>query len=374
MKKILGISLVAMMAVTSARADIASKAYVDVSAAGNVVSPANTAGENIAALDAAIGELPEGSNVMAQITSAGSAIKSVKVNGSGLTPDGSGAVNVTVAEGATNGTVAVNGSDVAVHGLGSAAYTATTAYDAAGTASGLVGNLGTREVEGQQVAYPDVKTYVDEKVTAASSSASSAIDALELSTVGNGTSQVILTVGQVDGQVSATAGQITDDFIASNAGIAPSKIATDANNRFVTDTEKTGWSGKQNALGGTGNESKAVTTDSNGAVSYTDIDTTVTQGSSHLVTSGAVQTAVANAQTAAVSGLDLTNTAASGQVVIGVAQTDGQLSATMGDPLTTAGYSDVTAGTEGQGTYVLTKVVGANNQVSYAWEHIAARN
>ena len=41
----------------------------------------------------------------------------------------------SVAEGATNGTVAVDGTDVAVHGLGSAAYTATTAYDPAGSAS-----------------------------------------------------------------------------------------------------------------------------------------------------------------------------------------------------------------------------------------------
>lgn len=62
-------------------------------------------------------------------------IESVKVNGSALTPDGNRAVNVTVAEGATNGTVAVNGSDVAVHGLGTAAYTASSDYDAAGSAA-----------------------------------------------------------------------------------------------------------------------------------------------------------------------------------------------------------------------------------------------
>lgn len=39
----------------------------------------------------------------------------------------------TLATGSTNGTVSFNGKDVAVKGLGSAAYTATTAYDAAGT-------------------------------------------------------------------------------------------------------------------------------------------------------------------------------------------------------------------------------------------------
>jgi hypothetical protein len=68
-------------------------------------------------------------------------IESVEVNGSALTPDANKAVNVTVAEGATDGTIAVNGTDVAVHGLGSAAYTASTAYDAAGTASGLINAL-----------------------------------------------------------------------------------------------------------------------------------------------------------------------------------------------------------------------------------------
>ena len=68
-------------------------------------------------------------------------IEGVKVNGSALTPDGNKAVNVTVAEGATNGTFAVNGTDVAVHGLGSAAYTASTAYEAAGSISTAIGAL-----------------------------------------------------------------------------------------------------------------------------------------------------------------------------------------------------------------------------------------
>lgn len=42
-----------------------------------------------------------------------------------------------ITEGATNGTIAVNGTDVAVHGLGTAAYTATTAYDASGQAQAV---------------------------------------------------------------------------------------------------------------------------------------------------------------------------------------------------------------------------------------------
>ena len=46
----------------------------------------------------------------------------------------------TVAEGTENGTILVDGESVAVHGLGSAAYTASTAYDAAGSALAAEGN------------------------------------------------------------------------------------------------------------------------------------------------------------------------------------------------------------------------------------------
>lgn len=70
-------------------------------------------------------------------------LEGVQVNSSDLTIDANKKVNVTVAEGSTNGTVAVNGSDIAVHGLGSAAYTASTAYDAAGTAAAAVAALDT---------------------------------------------------------------------------------------------------------------------------------------------------------------------------------------------------------------------------------------
>ena len=68
-------------------------------------------------------------------------IDTVKVNGSALTPDGNKAVDVTVTTGTANGTVKVNGSDVAVKGLKSAAFTESTAYDAAGSAAEVQNNL-----------------------------------------------------------------------------------------------------------------------------------------------------------------------------------------------------------------------------------------
>lgn len=67
-------------------------------------------------------------------------IDTVKVNGTALTPDANKAVDVKVEESTNNGKIKVNGSDVAVHGLGTAAYTATTAYDANGAAAAVLGS------------------------------------------------------------------------------------------------------------------------------------------------------------------------------------------------------------------------------------------
>ena len=59
-----------------------------------------------------------------------------------------------IAEGATNGSIAVKGTNVKVHGLGSAAYTAATAYDAAGTATSKANK-----------ALTDAKAYTDTALT-----------------------------------------------------------------------------------------------------------------------------------------------------------------------------------------------------------------
>lgn len=49
----------------------------------------------------------------------------------------------SITTGSANGTISVGGSDVSVKGLGSAAYTASTAYDAAGAATNAVNALDT---------------------------------------------------------------------------------------------------------------------------------------------------------------------------------------------------------------------------------------
>lgn len=63
----------------------------------------------------------------------------------------------TLTEGSSNGTVSFNGTDVSVHGLGSAAYTESSAYDAAGSA-----NTAKEEANSytdQQIAAKLASTY-----------------------------------------------------------------------------------------------------------------------------------------------------------------------------------------------------------------------
>lgn len=62
------------------------------------------------------------SSVQAALTAAGTALQASDIT-----------------EGATDGTIAVDGTDVPVHGLDSAAYAATTDFDAAGSAAAVLG-------------------------------------------------------------------------------------------------------------------------------------------------------------------------------------------------------------------------------------------
>ena len=72
---------------------------------------------------------------------------------------------MSVTEGSTNGTLDVDGTDVPVHGLGSAAYTASTAYDASGAAAtakseviGTSGDAASADTINGAKAYADAST------------------------------------------------------------------------------------------------------------------------------------------------------------------------------------------------------------------------
>ena len=115
----------------------------------------------------------------------------------------------TLVEGSTNGTVAFNGEDVAVHGLGSAAYTESSAYDAAGAASGVQTTLtGTASDASSANTIYGAKKYADEKATAAQTAAEGHADdliaALDNDGQTAGTGEVISAVSQADGVISVS--------------------------------------------------------------------------------------------------------------------------------------------------------------------------
>lgn len=85
----------------------------------------------------------------------------------------------SITSGATNGSIAVGGTDVAVKGLGSAAYVATTAFDAAGVAESKVNALSAGQVTTNKNNIASLRTDVDNlKSTTYVSITTEEIDAL----------------------------------------------------------------------------------------------------------------------------------------------------------------------------------------------------
>ena len=149
MKKILAVSLVAMMAVSTARADIASTAYVQ----GAVGAEKALRVEEDGKLQTQINDIKAGTSIAngaigsAQIATG--AVNSDEIAANAVTTAKIADKNVTfgkleqgvqdslaladsavqsVTTGTGNGTIAVDGEDVAVKGLGSAAFTESGAY------------------------------------------------------------------------------------------------------------------------------------------------------------------------------------------------------------------------------------------------------
>ena len=124
----------------------------------------------------------------------------------------------TLAEGSTNGTVAFNGEDVPVHGLGSAAYTESSAYDAAGAAAGIQTTLtGTASDASTVNSIYGAKKYAEEKATAAQTAAEGHADdliaALDSDGQTAGTGEVISVVSQAAGVITVQKKTLTADDI-----------------------------------------------------------------------------------------------------------------------------------------------------------------
>ena len=134
--------------------------------------------------------------VEAETAARGTAISGLQTQINEIKTTADGAIQ-EIATGTANGTIKVDGTDVAVKGLGSAAYTASTAYDAAGAAA---------------TAESNAKKYAEEKASAAQSAAVSAaaadakakIEALDVTVTGMGPGKTIATLTEVDGKIAAT--------------------------------------------------------------------------------------------------------------------------------------------------------------------------
>jgi hypothetical protein len=100
---------------------------------------------NVISADLVSGSISSGylaSNAVTTAKIAGSAVTTAKLDSTlqtAIIKAGTAVQSVTT--GTTNGTIAVDGTNVSVKGLGSAAYTASTAYDAAGTAATKIAAL-----------------------------------------------------------------------------------------------------------------------------------------------------------------------------------------------------------------------------------------
>ena len=161
------------------------------------------------------------------------------------------AITYTLTEGTANGTVAFNGTDVAVHGLGSAAYTESSAYDAAGTAAGVQTALtGTAEDTASDLTLNGLKKYVDQEVTSAvadaASEAQDLINALDNAGQTCTTGEVISSVSQTDGVIAVTNKSLTEADIPALSISKITDLQTTLNGKQDTIVFNTAYNASTN--------------------------------------------------------------------------------------------------------------------------------
>lgn len=219
------------------------------------------------------GQTLEGVQAGAQVN----IVETVKVNGTALTPDASKAVNVVIPASADYTVVK---DDVAATG-----YAATYHLTKDGTNVGAAINIpkdmvvssGSVEtcteadvpVEGLEVG----DKYIDLVLANASSSHVyiPVTDLVDIYTGGNGIN-VNNNVISIDTSVVATQSNIStlntaigkkQDTLSSSNKLDPTFINVSANYRFVTDTEKSTWNGKQAAITSSNKLSSDLVDDTN---------------------------------------------------------------------------------------------------------------
>lgn len=149
-----------------------------------------------------------------------------------------------VATGSANGTIAVDGTDVSVKGLGSAAYTDSSAYDAAGAAT-------TAQAAAVAAAKTETETQVAAAKTALTGTASDSADTLTLQGVKAYAKQVadsstaavdaldvtdtavennyVSAVSQENGKISVTRAELPVYSVAASTGTSNGNITLTVN-------------------------------------------------------------------------------------------------------------------------------------------------
>ena len=357
MKKILGISLVAMMAVTTARADIASKAYVD---------------QQDALKEAVANKVSKTSGF---------------VEGDYTTTNyPSMATAKAIAEAVSGGAnYVVKNNDITA-----GTHTKIT-YDAKGLVTGGadleatdIPNLSLSKITDVTASAAEVNVL--DGITASTAELNIldgvTADASELNIL-DGATLTTTELNYVDGVTSSiqdqlNAKQATSNMVTAKTGndytsaagsttLYPSmataeQIAADAVSSAGVGTQITDAIADLDAT-----ESQTAGADGL-ALSITEVDGVITSISGSI----AAETYDAyGAASNAVNALGLTNEQATGSgVVTQVTQTNGQIAVTKADPLTTMNYTTLGNDVEGDGVYVLTATASNGNITGYKWEMI----
>ncbi len=245
MKKLIGVSLIAILTVGAAHAapeyaDAVPVEPISITANTHVASTSYVQGAYNEAIKAVNKEnqraLAAEGNLETLTTTAKTslvgAINSLKTEISNID---TGVQSVT--EGTTNGTIKVDDTDVAVHGLGSAAYEAATAFDAAGTAAtaeqnakdyadGLAANYATA-AQGEKADQAAIDIGSMDGLTGTATTLVGAIE--EVRTAADGALvKADITEGATNGTIAVEGTDVTVHGLGSAAFTETSAYATAA--------------------------------------------------------------------------------------------------------------------------------------------------
>jgi len=172
-----------------------------------------------------------------------------------------------------------------------------------------------------------VKTAIDNEATARNTAITNAVNALDVASVG-GDTKYISAISETDGKISATAKDVAQTYSSTGTTAVCGKAIAAAIGTL--DVASTGGDGKY--------ISAISETDGKISATATTMDTAPTADSTKAVTSGGVNTAIANEATArntaitnAINALDVTDTAVAGKYVSAVSETNGKISVTRAD-------------------------------------------